>query len=116
MDSDGASEPGEDEGQPALFEVDPEPDPYAESQAWMDVVMAGPPRWFRILQWLLMGGIALVLALTVMLQWVVWLMVTGLVFFPWGMGVGLVIVAAQILAIFGNEARRERASCAIPRA
>jgi len=44
--------------------------------------------------------LSLLLAVTVMAQWFLWFVATSALFAPWGMGLGIVVVAAQICALF----------------
>lgn len=81
---------------------------------WIEQVKAGPPRWFRFWSWALSGLISLILALVIMLQWMVWLILTGQIFSPWSMGLGIVIVAAQILTLFGQKRETQVEACPIP--
>jgi len=66
-------------------------------------MLQGPPRWvswaLRISAWIdaLLGG------LTVVLQWGLWMVVTSQIFPPYGIALGLVIAAVQILILNDRE-------------
>lgn len=43
---------------------------------------------------------SLLLAVTIMVQWFLWFVATSALYAIWGMGLGLVVVAAQICSLF----------------
>lgn len=105
-DSDGPSE--FEPAQGTLFEEEAPPPADEECDAWS----SGPPTWFAWSWWAVMGGTALALALVVMVQWAVLLVLTSQIWSPWGMVLGVAVVAAQILALF--EKRESEDGCTVP--
>lgn len=69
--------------------------------------------WAQGMAWVFDTLTAVVLAAIVMQQWLVWFMVTSLIWDPWGMAIGLVIAATQILGIF-DPCRSQGESCELP--
>jgi hypothetical protein len=53
-----------------------------------------------------MGLLAILLAAIIMAQWFLWFVATSALFAPWGMAFGIVIVAAQICALFLRRSPR----------
>ena len=74
----------------------------------------GPPWWFRAGGWLLTTLAGLCFALIVMLQWGLWLIVTGNLIPPWSMVLGVTLIAAQILALFDSRTGKG-GSCSLPK-
>ena len=103
-----------DSAEPAAAEEGREPEAPITEIPGMEWWAAGPPWWFSTGTRLLTGLTSLCFALVVMLQWGLWLIVTGNLFSPWGMALGVVIAAAQILALFDNRSSKG-GSCALPR-
>lgn len=63
--------------------------------------------------WVLNGLEALVLAVTIMVQWFLWLALTSQVWAPWGMAIGGLIVAVQIWLLFGTATPKN--ACELPK-
>lgn len=67
---------------------------------------------------LVSGGITmitvLVLAVTIMAQWFLWLVFGTAIWNPWGMILALPVIGAQILMMFIDPARKA-ASCKVPK-
>lgn len=80
----------------------------------LEAMQAGPSKWTKLT--LGIGGLlcALTFALAIMLQWALWLAITSTLLHGWGMIVGVVICAAQILLFF--ESRCKKTACEPPQA
>ena len=83
-------------------------------EQWRKTYGDGPPAWFRWSSWVMMGLTSIVVAVVILLQWAVWMILTSQLFSPWGMILGIVVSASQILLMFGRE-RSAKATCAIPK-
>ena len=81
-------------------------------EAWMDVMRDGPPWWYGWASWAVSMLSALCFGLIVMLQWGLWLILTGQLWSPWSMGIGLVIAVVQMPMLF--EERKSKESCPVP--
>lgn len=73
----------------------------------LERIQAGPPAWLKVTLWTGWALLALVMAVTIMVQWFFWLAVTMLLFSGWGGVIGGLIVAVQIWLMFGT-ATKER--------
>jgi hypothetical protein len=82
--------------------------------SWLPWWAARPPWWFRLGRSLLSFLTALCLALVIMLQWLVWLIVTGNMIHPWGMALGFAVMLSQMFVIF-NDRSAGGGSCALPK-
>jgi hypothetical protein len=92
---------------------DPQPYEWPEeerlqAEAWMRM----PSRGWMIAQSVATLIFALVGAVVIMLQWVVWFAYTSQFFSGWGMILGIGVALAQILTMF-NPFAPEEASCKI---
>ncbi len=74
--------------------------------------MSKPALWVRVLTWVFSSIFCLTYALTVMLQWVLWLILTMQFFGGWGGILGGLIAAVQIWLLFGTANKPQ--SCGIP--
>ncbi|MEQ1934820.1 MAG: hypothetical protein ABL962_13250 [Fimbriimonadaceae bacterium] len=74
-------------------------------------MMAGPKPLVKVLIGLIGFLLALILALTMIVQWVFWLGVTMKLWNGYGMAIGITVFAAQILLIFQPTKKAE--SCDI---
>lgn len=71
-----------------------------EERTQFELWSTPPPAWLAFLQWVATGILALTGALVIMVQWMVWFIWTSQFLSGWGMGFGIVVVAAQILWMF----------------
>jgi hypothetical protein len=76
----------------------------SEEASGLEWLREGPPGWYRVGQQLLSLLTALCWALMVMLQWGLWLIVTGNLIRPGGIALGVVLIAAQMLTLFERRA------------
>jgi hypothetical protein len=72
-------------------EVDEEPEPIPTFSPAFQRTMA-----------IVGGAQALVLSLTVLLQWAVWLLLTSQILSPYGMALGIAVAASQIVMFFSS--------------
>ena len=91
-----------------------EPEIPEEMREMYDAMMAGPPVWVTVGNWIIGSLLALVLAITIMVQWGLWFALTMQFLNGWGGIVGGLICAVQIVIFFGSK-KEAATSCEIPR-
>lgn len=73
-----------------------------------------PPRWLAGFEWLSRWILILGLALSIMIQWTMWIALGMELWNPWGMGIGAAISIVQIALLFGRWTPRAE-TCEVPR-